>query len=314
MKLEGISTYRNELMGISAIMILICHMVGNNVMMPHLLAKIADNGQLGVDMFLTLSGLGIYYSLSKRPEILPWYWKRIKKIYVPFLLFAIPYLAVKIALRESDFSVVLPFIFNTWIFGGDGAWYLSLLILLYLISPIFFNISLQKNGEIKLLIISVLTMLLCALPDVVDTNFCIAFRRAPSYIMGFIIAREIKHDNSVDFKNILIALVAFVLMQVFMRSCYSRWIIILPLLLVLECSIQKIKTINIAFAFMGTISLESYLANIFLGDILNHKSWMICCMDLSYGHYLEYAVVLIFGLFIAYYVHKASDRILNILR
>ena len=65
--------------------------------------------------------------------------------------------------------MVLPFIFNTWIFGGDGAWYLSLLILLYLISPIFFNISLQKNGEIKHYVNQALETLVLAPPAGIET-------------------------------------------------------------------------------------------------------------------------------------------------
>ena len=36
----------------------------------------------------------------------------------------------------------------------------------------------------------------------------------------------------------------------------------------------------------------------------------ICGWDLSYGHYLEYSVVIILGLIIAYYANIVSKKIL----
>ena len=63
--LHKISEYRTELMGLSAIMILICHAEGNDLAMPYYLRLIMAQGGIGVDIFLLLSGVGMYYSLSK---------------------------------------------------------------------------------------------------------------------------------------------------------------------------------------------------------------------------------------------------------
>lgn len=63
--LHKISEYRTELMGLSAIMILICHAAGNDLAMPHYLRLLIAQGQIGVDIFLFLSGMGLYYSLFK---------------------------------------------------------------------------------------------------------------------------------------------------------------------------------------------------------------------------------------------------------
>lgn len=61
--LNLISKYRTELMGISAILILICHAAGNNVLMPKWLMYLVAQGSIGVDVFFFLSGMGLYYSL-----------------------------------------------------------------------------------------------------------------------------------------------------------------------------------------------------------------------------------------------------------
>ena len=62
--LNQISKYRAELMGVSTLLILLCHAAGNDVLMPKWLMYVVAQGQLGVDIFLFLSGMGLYYSLS----------------------------------------------------------------------------------------------------------------------------------------------------------------------------------------------------------------------------------------------------------
>ena len=59
---------------------------------------------------------------------------------------------------------------------------------------------------------------------------------------------------------------------------------------------------------MGALSLESYLWNVHLGDILNHLSWKFGDYDLSYGHYIEYATVLIVGIALSYLYYLIDKR------
>lgn len=68
--LKVFSQYRSALMGFSTILILICHsieyigyVVADKGIIYHLLVQ----GNRGVDIFLFLSGIGIFYSLSRIP-------------------------------------------------------------------------------------------------------------------------------------------------------------------------------------------------------------------------------------------------------
>lgn len=63
--LSLLSKFRTELMGFSAIGILMCHACGNNVAMPSSIWQICSLGQLGVSLFFLLSGMGLFYSLKK---------------------------------------------------------------------------------------------------------------------------------------------------------------------------------------------------------------------------------------------------------
>lgn len=65
-RINNLSTYRTQLMGIATLMIIACHAPASGVVMPHFLSRIFNLGNFGVDLFLLLSGLGVYYSLSKQ--------------------------------------------------------------------------------------------------------------------------------------------------------------------------------------------------------------------------------------------------------
>ena len=63
--LEWISKYRTEIMGFAAILIILCHANVAGVVTPCLVRRLLGLGNVGVDIFLFVSGIGMYYSLSK---------------------------------------------------------------------------------------------------------------------------------------------------------------------------------------------------------------------------------------------------------
>ena len=63
-ELYELSKYRKELMGFSALLILVCHAYAY-IDLPPLLGYVLSIGNIGVDCFLFLSGMGLWYSLSK---------------------------------------------------------------------------------------------------------------------------------------------------------------------------------------------------------------------------------------------------------
>jgi len=79
------SRFRTEIMGISTIAILLCHASGRGVVLPYILEWLFGFGNIGVDIFLLLSGLSMFYSLNKadRPTLGGWYTKRLVRIVLP---------------------------------------------------------------------------------------------------------------------------------------------------------------------------------------------------------------------------------------
>lgn len=63
--LDRINSYRKELMGISAIGILVVHAIRKEVALSSIVQHILSLGGYGVDVFILLSGIGMAFSTAK---------------------------------------------------------------------------------------------------------------------------------------------------------------------------------------------------------------------------------------------------------
>ena len=85
--------YRNVLMGVQIVLIIAFHFSGDayyvrDSRIIQLFYKYIRSS--GVDMFLLLSGIGLYFSWKKRPEAKRFYIKRYTRILIPYFIVAIP--------------------------------------------------------------------------------------------------------------------------------------------------------------------------------------------------------------------------------
>ena len=83
---NSLSLYRSELMGVAILMIMFFHIEKFHAVSEHplisqsILYQFIQNGNSGVDVFVFLSGMGIYFAWSKRPELLSFYRKRVLRL------------------------------------------------------------------------------------------------------------------------------------------------------------------------------------------------------------------------------------------
>ena len=136
---NGISQYRAELMAMSMFAILLTHFkVSLGI---YALDRVALLCQGGVDVFLFLSGFGLYYSGMKSYRSLKFYVKRFKRIFPPFVIILLLTLWQTGKLHWPDFlwgASTLAFWFqstNKYSFG----WFVSLIVVLYFIFPWYFR-------------------------------------------------------------------------------------------------------------------------------------------------------------------------------
>ena len=158
--LNYLSKYRNSLMGIAILWIVIHHsQVPQNI---NFIVKwiFFDFGNVGVDLFLFLSGFGIFYSLTKNSDSGEFFIRRICR-----LLPAIPILILFIYYTQTtSFHVIIGYLtlLNYWLdirFFG----YLSYAFMCYVLSPTFVDIinnhlKSYKNQIIFLIFLFILTI------------------------------------------------------------------------------------------------------------------------------------------------------------
>lgn len=116
---------RTLVMGVAALMIYFAHVY-----------SYADLGTFGafftyanwgVDVFLLVSGFGICHSMAKCPIAREFYWKRLVKVGVPYLVLAVPfYFASDILVaKQSDWGLFVLDVstLSYWLFHrGLGMW------------------------------------------------------------------------------------------------------------------------------------------------------------------------------------------------
>jgi peptidoglycan/LPS O-acetylase OafA/YrhL len=141
--MKRLSTHRDALMGVAILWIMLFHA---EVVFPSWLRPLTwlhETGYGGVDIFLFLSGLGLYYSMARDPRtgrfyrsrflrILPTYWV------VILLATAMEYVFLHRHTPPGELFYILSTV-GFWINAAKFDWYIPSIVVLYLLFPLFFR-------------------------------------------------------------------------------------------------------------------------------------------------------------------------------
>ena len=209
---KQISNSRNVIMGIATILILIfhsqtlyLHKIFNSNIIQNLITFFRDTGNVGVDIFLILSGLGLYYSFSKDSNIKNFYKKRLLRILPATIIVAI---FTTVLMEGSGFGYFLRRITLLTLFTGEDVdfWYFSLIIILYLLYPLFHKVIKKFDSKgIIMLIVPILIINHCirVFDITLYKNIEIAITRIPVFIAGIYLGKKSSEGFKID-KKILI--------------------------------------------------------------------------------------------------------------
>ena len=304
--LSKVSLYRTQLMGIAAILIVLCHASLYGVQMCSVLSTILNIGNIGVDVFLFLSGMGCYYSLNKPKSggMLSWYKRRFLRIFIPYTLSQIPFWGFYIINGNFDFFDSL-YEFSTLSFWTrhTGMWYIALLIPLYILTPSLYYLFERTKYRLLLgFILIMLVLLLCSINIRVDNasynniidNLQWAFRRTASFILGIAISPAIKKGMKINGMGVIICSVITLLVLKYCglshNWCLFPIIIVLSIVFLDNLSIDNL--LNHFLCMIGMILLESYLYNGYVRYMFMDSSIYTCNSPVFLGHYLDYNISL----------------------
>ncbi len=209
----------------------------------------------------------------------------------------------------------------------EGAWFIATIIPLYLLSPLLF-LLLRKGGTISLILktiglIAVVTIFCILDVSLVENqdvkeifnNIQFALSRTPIYLIGFAIAPYAKNETRINTILLLICILGiFLLFRLALSEMYRGELIAIAIVMLFILFLQFVSDkIAKYLRWFGSISLESYLTNIYLGTIFS----LICLFPedslLAYGNYMSYCIILSSGILMAYSVHTLLKPVLNIM-
>ena len=328
---SDISKYRPYLMGVATLLVIFGHSAGNGVVMPGWLESLCGLASVGVDIFLLVSGLGLWYSLRNlNTEKLTggglkrWYLRRYKRILVPYLLI-IGFHNILAVLHGRPIPQALLELstIGYWI-NHQGAWFIAMLIPVYAITPFHYSICMKVKSPVlysMAIIVAVILISWLNYPiaseesQMMIVNIKQVLYHLPSFLIGFMLAPFALDNKKVSYFWMILLPVVIVVIQKFTHFGYWPGFLVLPVITVCCLFLRYAgRVITAVLGFFGKISLESYLFNGIVG------TWIIWYLPnlyespLNKGCYLSYFIVLVLGTVLAYFVNRICNRMLNRLR
>lgn len=304
-------------MGLSTIFIIVCH-AGAYIPLNFLVSRLFSLCNVGVDIFLCLSGIGLCYSLEKNAisswgGVIHWYSKRYARILIPYLLITLPFTLYHAYLESWTFFDIAQYLsFVTFWTSHRGMWFIALLVPLYLVAPLL-HTFLKRVPSIKACVLVLLCVIvyhipLCLWSDTANNvlkniQFCII--RVPSFIIGMAVARWVRDERQISMLWVITLLIlsAIVLLGGKHTVNMHYMIMAFPLICIL-CYLLNLRVITCLrsmLSFMGKISLESYLFNVNLPIVITGLLIYFGIQDKT--NYLMYSMNICVGTALSYLFH-----------
>ncbi len=282
-----LSRWRGEMMGVAIVLIILFH-----TYLPRTDAffGLRRMGNIGVDMFLFLSGMGLWYSwqrlkaseggkLGKQTPVWSFYRHRFWRIYPVWLIMAsLFYIPLGGSWAETMGDVLINKDF--WLRGELTFWYVPAIMMLYLWAPLYIY-AIERWPVCRWL--PVLAVVWCVAVEWVLPihesvgHLEIFFSRIPIFLIGINMATAVKDNVTLRPSSLTVLAVAFLalfalclyleqerhgLYPLFVgRMLYIPLTVISLLFLSLLFSATP-AWLNQCFKFLGAISLEIYLIHL----------------------------------------------------
>lgn len=138
--LNVISRQRSGVFGLAILWIMLFHSSLSFGWSP--LHLIKATGYAGVDVFLFLSGIGLFYSMEKDPSPRSFYKKRALRVLLPYLIIALSYEGIRWGrgqITGVEFLENITFV-SYWRRGYATYWFLAAIVVFYLVYPLIYQV------------------------------------------------------------------------------------------------------------------------------------------------------------------------------
>ena len=343
------SKYRAELYGIATLMILIFH---SQVTMVHPGWFNAINIHLnyGVDVFLFLSGISLYFSFSKDNNFGSFMKKRAERTLLPYLIVGLffwfwKYIIAQFSIMDffyniSGLSLFLVKSGDTLVIGQPEMWYVAFILGLYAVYPVFYNLFFnvsQKRRNINFAILLASVFIFIFFVKFYASDFYVStevwLTRIPVFILGCFFGKAVKEKHQFGLSDIILFLLVIPLkgVTIMLRSVADEKMLLrflglfgaLFICLVAVFVFEKLnlKPVRKICSFFGNISLEMYMIHVmlykvvlyYIPDIRTSEDYSTVSKILVYLGILVVSLVLslIFKKVIGFVIDKCNKPVLQ---
>ena len=276
-KLADVSRYRGELMGIAIVFIILFHIPLDRSDMFFGLRRC---GNIGVDMFLFLSGIGLWYSWTKQPSFKSFYKRRLLRIFPTWLVISSLYYLQHFDFATGDYvDLILDITINWgfWLHDEGTFWYVPAIMMLYLWAPLYMKL-IQRHPVYRWLPVLMICWC-CVVQWVIPIHQAVGhieifWSRVPIFFIGINIGELVRKDTRIEPADRSLAVITFLMTA---ATCiwleqvrhgrfplFAERMIYIPLtisLILLLCDLFRHapKWCSRTFIFLGGLSLEIYL-------------------------------------------------------
>ena len=344
MNLNLLSKHRNVIYGFAILWIVFFHAASNNAIDFSFgldwLAPfdfIIRKGNEGVDAFLFLSGVCLYFSFVRNPDISSFMYKRLIRV-VPatFIIYGVYWLVRHLIIGQNPLAFLSRMtLMRFWMDGEPEIWFVSLILILYMVYPYLFCCFFGRDGKeshlgrflVTLGLIYAFVILFSATNHDLYDMLNAAITRVPAFVVGAWMGKFVYESRQIGrgwiaaviaavpaYLGIMFLRTAVTMPKLILNGPYTRFFflfgaIALCFLIALICEVfdkrldMRKRPIYRFLAWTGTFSLELYLTHMMLGSVMHTLPFY------SKGDLPLYLAMVACAFILAWAVKKLLDRI-----
>lgn len=276
----GISRFRGELMGTAMVFIMLFHV---NLPRGDMFYGLYRMGNIGVDMFLFLSGVGLWFSWVKSPSVRRFFTRRYLRVYPAWFVIACLFY-IPDFLGARHYSKDLPDLvgdivvnWDFWLNDELTFWYIPATMMLYLFAPAYMEL-IRRHPTYRWL--PVMTVMWCVIVQwVIPVHNAVGhieifWSRVPIFFIGINMGEAVRRKDTLDGTSIWLVILTFAMS---LAACiyleqvshgkfplFVERMLYIPLTVTMTLLLSRLfghtpGWINRSCAYIGTLSLEIYL-------------------------------------------------------
>lgn len=275
MNLQLLSKYRGVNMGVAILLVVLFHVY---VARHNPFFGLHRLGNVGVDIFLFLSGMGLWFSWSKKQDYLQFYKNRFKRIYPTWILIAGIYYGMRFdGVHWTDLCGDVLINWDFWLHDELTFWYMPAIMALYIVAP--FYMELIRRHPIYRWLVALMIVWTFAVQWVGPIHQTVGhieifWSRVPIFFIGINMGEMVRKGVEIEKSAVVLILLTFVstfaLSLYLEQAIHGRFPLFIERLVYIPMTVTSLMLLSLMFektnkrilsvlAWIGGISLEIYL-------------------------------------------------------